>query len=192
MRTDSGLQDENIWLQEMNGAQTTKPAGDTSQEDIEKVAGTRLSEAGSALFSVFKQAGITPEDAFRYAITFRDQKVDVTILPYLDKDEFKNLQVKLGDIVRIQRAMEAIISGTNTALSQPDPVEMAAHKRKNGAKVVASEAEVKLPKRGKASGSNTPSIVLGMESNDRRWKKLVPAWLSKPRSAIHGAIGSRR
>ncbi|KAK3816511.1 MAG: hypothetical protein J3Q66DRAFT_342664 [Benniella sp.] len=74
----------------------------------EEATDTRISEADFEWFSFFIKAGVAAADARRYSPVFRQEKIDLTILPDLTRDALKDLKVNEGDIVRIKKAVNRL------------------------------------------------------------------------------------
>ncbi|KAF9360983.1 cytoskeletal protein binding protein [Mortierella sp. AD094] len=112
-----GFHDGKISLHKLNGVKIAVPVREMSQEDInfvEKATGMKIAESGFDWYDFFIKAGIATEDALRYSTIFRSEKMDSSILPDLNRDVLKGLNVKEGDIIRIRKA-----SG-NSGAASPD------------------------------------------------------------------------
>ncbi|KAF9361355.1 cytoskeletal protein binding protein [Mortierella sp. NVP85] len=153
------------------------PLRELSQEDIfyrEKTTDMKTSESDSEWLNFFTKAGIAAEDALRYSVAFRQEKIDWNILPDLDREALKDLQVKVGDITRIQKVTRALASEPSIPSSAPAP---AATEPTEHARFVESEAELQQSEHVEsvaelqgcesAPSSRTP-IVFGMENNSPR------------------------
>ena len=153
------------------------PPRELSQEDSfykEQATDMKTSESDSEWLNFFTKAGIAAEDALRYSAAFRQEKIDWIILPDLDREALKDLQVKVGDITRIQKATRALASEPSTPSSAPAP---AATEPMEQARFVESEVELQQGEHVESvtelqgcesvPSSRTP-IVFGMENDSPR------------------------
>ncbi|KAK9767141.1 cytoskeletal protein binding protein, partial [Basidiobolus ranarum] len=131
-----GLKDGKIHLHKLNGVKIAVPLEKMSVDDlyfIEEFTGKEVPAAAyegkitvpkrtssnQSQFdwrAYFIKAGISTEAASKYSSTFNSERMDMSILPDLNREILKDLHIAEGDIIRILKAVKSMDNSPTSRL----------------------------------------------------------------------------